>query len=98
MGNQDSEEIQILRVHMGNQDSEEIQILRVHMGNQDSEEIQILRVHMGNQDSEEIQILSGVRQGDPLSPKLFTATVQEVFKNAQPEEKHNYRWKKTCLT
>ena len=28
-----------------------------------------------------------MRQGDPISPKLFTATLQEVFKNAQLEEK-----------
>ena len=36
---------------------------------------------MDNQVSEEIQILRGVRQGDPISPTLFTAT------NAQLEEK-----------
>ena len=45
------------------------------------------RIHMDSQVSEEIPILRGVRQGDPISPKLFTATLQEVFKNAQPEEK-----------
>ena len=28
-----------------------------------------------------------MRQGDPISPKLFTATIQGVFKNAQPDEK-----------
>ena len=28
-----------------------------------------------------------MRQGDPISPKLFTATIQEVFKNTQLEEK-----------
>ena len=27
-----------------------------------------------------------MRQGDPISPKLFTATIQEVFKNAQLKE------------
>ena len=32
-------------------------------------------------------ILRSVRQGDPISPKTFTATIQEVFKNAQLEEK-----------
>ena len=42
---------------------------------------------MDNQVSEEIPILRGVRQGDPNSPELFTATIQEVFKNAQLEEK-----------
>ena len=45
------------------------------------------RVHMDSQVSEEIPILRGVRQGDPISPKLFTATIQEVFKNVQLEEK-----------
>ena len=42
---------------------------------------------MDNQVSEEIPILSGVRQGDPISPKLFTATIHEVFENAQLEGK-----------
>ena len=45
------------------------------------------REHIDSQDSEEIPILRGVKQGDPISPKLFTATIQEVFKNAQLEEK-----------
>ena len=37
---------------------------------------------MDNLVSEEIPILRGVRQGDPTSPKLFKATIQEVLKNA----------------
>ena len=41
---------------------------------------------MNKQVSEKIPILRGVRQGDPISPKLFTATIQ-VFKNAPLEEK-----------
>ena len=45
------------------------------------------RVHVDNQVSEEIPILRGMRQGDQISPKLFTATIQEMFKNAQIEEK-----------
>ena len=45
------------------------------------------RVHIDSQVSEEITILRGVRQGDPISPKLFTATIQKVFKNSQLEEK-----------
>ena len=45
------------------------------------------RVHMDNQVSEEIPMLTGVRQGNPISSKLFTATIQEVFKNIQLEEK-----------
>ena len=42
---------------------------------------------MDSQISEEIPVLRDVRQGDPISPKLFTATIKEVFKNAQLEEK-----------
>ena len=45
------------------------------------------RVHIDSQVSEEIPILRGVKQGDPISPKLFTATIHEVFKNAHLEEK-----------
>ena len=45
------------------------------------------RVHMDNQVPGEIPILRGVRQGDPIFPKLFTTKVQLVFKNAQLEEK-----------
>ena len=42
---------------------------------------------MDNQVSEKIPMLKGVRLGDPISPKSFTATVQEVFKNAHLEKK-----------
>ena len=45
------------------------------------------RVNMDSQVSEEIPILRGMMQGDPVSPKLFTATIQKVFKNAQLAEK-----------
>ena len=45
------------------------------------------RVHMDNKVSELIPILGGVRQGNPISPKLFTATIQEVFNNAKLEGK-----------
>ena len=38
------------------------------------------RVHMANQVSEKIPNLGGVRQGDQNSPKVFTATIQKVFK------------------
>ena len=40
------------------------------------------RERMDNQLSEEIPILRGVRQEDQLSPKLITATIQDVFKMA----------------
>ena len=42
---------------------------------------------MDNQISEKQLIPRDVRQGDPISPKLFTATIQEAFKNAKLEEK-----------
>ena len=42
---------------------------------------------MDSQVSEEIPILKSVKQADQISPKLFTVTIQEVFKNAQLEEK-----------
>ena len=41
------------------------------------------RIHLDNEVSSVINIKRGVRQGDPISPKLFTATIEEVFK--QPE-------------
>ena len=44
------------------------------------------RVHIDSQVSEEIPILRGVRQGDPISSTLFTATIKEVVKNFQQEE------------
>ena len=44
-------------------------------------------MQIDNRVSEKIPILRGVRQGDPISPKLFTAAIQEVFKNAQLEGK-----------
>ena len=43
------------------------------------------KVHIEKQESEEINILRGVRQGDSISPKLFTAAIQEVFKNSDLE-------------
>ena len=44
------------------------------------------RVHLDNLVSTEFQIHTGVRQGDPLSPKLFTAVMEEVFKKAEISE------------
>ena len=45
------------------------------------------RVNMDNQVSEKNSVPKGVRQVNPMSPKLVTATIQEVFKHAQLEEK-----------
>ena len=45
------------------------------------------RIHINKQVSEEIKILKGVRQGDPLSPKLFTATIQDAFRKIELEER-----------
>ena len=44
------------------------------------------RVHEDNQVSEEIQIVCGEKQGDPVSSKLSTAIVNEVFVSARPEQ------------
>ena len=41
---------------------------------------------MDNEVSEEIPVLRGMMQGDPISPKSFPATIQEIFKNAKLEE------------
>ena len=51
---------------------------------------------MDNQVSEENPILKSVRQEDPISPNLFTATIQEVLKNSPARRKKNkYNWRKT---
>ena len=40
------------------------------------------RIHIDNLVSEEFKIKRGVRQADPISPKLFTAAIEEIFKKA----------------
>ena len=44
------------------------------------------RIHLDKLVSTEFQIHRGVRQGDSLSPKLFTAVMEEVFKKAEISE------------
>ena len=44
------------------------------------------RIHLDKLVSDEFLIHRGVRQGDPLSPKLFTAVMEEVFKKADISE------------
>ncbi|GFN76770.1 endonuclease-reverse transcriptase [Plakobranchus ocellatus] len=40
------------------------------------------RVYMDNQISEAFKIQRGVRQGDPISPKLFITVIEQVLKEA----------------
>ena len=44
------------------------------------------RIQLGKLVSDEFRIHKEVRQGDPLSPKLFTAVMEEAFKKADIPE------------
>ena len=39
------------------------------------------KIHLENTTTEAIKILKGVRQGDPISPKLFTAAMENTFRS-----------------
>ncbi|GFS11199.1 endonuclease-reverse transcriptase [Elysia marginata] len=41
------------------------------------------RIHIDNLRSEPFPINRGVRQGDPISPNLFTAAIEEIFKKSE---------------
>ncbi|GFO44228.1 endonuclease-reverse transcriptase [Plakobranchus ocellatus] len=40
------------------------------------------RIHIDNQIPEAFEIQRGVRQGNPISPKLFITVIEQVFKEA----------------
>ena len=45
-----------------------------------------MTVHL-HKESEKIRIKRGVRQGDTISPKLFTATLESIFRRLNLENK-----------
>ena len=40
-----------------------------------------------HKDTNKIRIVEGVRQGNTISPKLFTATLESIFRKIDLEEK-----------
>ena len=45
------------------------------------------RIHLNDTITDSIEILRGVKQGDPMSPKLFTAALEEAFRNIDWSDK-----------
>ena len=39
------------------------------------------RIHLDDEPSSKINIARGVRQGDPISPKLFTCALEKIFRS-----------------
>ena len=42
-----------------------------------------VRIHIDSMESEPFPIKRGVRQVDPISPKLFTAAIEDIFRKAE---------------
>ena len=45
------------------------------------------KIHIENDVSKAIQIERGVRQGDTISPKMFTAAMEEIFKKLNLQDR-----------
>ena len=45
------------------------------------------RIYLENTTTNVFKILKWVRQGDPISPKLFTAAMEDVFRNLDWQSK-----------
>ena len=49
------------------------------------------RFRLDNHVSEPFAIGRGVRQGGPISPKFFTAVIEELFKKSRPRQGNKHR-------